>query len=189
MRKLILIKHAKPQVEEDVPSHEWELSPEGRQSCKPLANFVAKHEPRAVVTSDEPKAIETGSIVAQSLGIKTRIGEGLHEHDRTNVPMMQSREFISTMALFFKERRRLVLGRETAEKALGRFEEAVERVLDEELDGNVAIVTHGTVLALFAEAHGVGDGFALWRKMGLPSLAVFSVPEFKLLEVQEKLPS
>src|ERR1700742_4198576 len=28
MSKLILIKHVKPMVEEDVPSHEWELSDE-----------------------------------------------------------------------------------------------------------------------------------------------------------------
>ena len=187
MRKLILIKHARPQVEEDVPSHEWELSPEGRENCRALARLVAGHEPRVIVTSDEPKAIETGSILAEALGIKTRTGDNLHEHDRTNVPMMQSREFISTMAQFFKERRRLVLGKETAEAALGRFERAVANVLEEEAEGNVAIVTHGTVLALFAEAHGDDDGFLLWRKMGLPSIAIFSLPDLKCLEVVERL--
>ena len=186
MRKLILIKHAKPQVEEDVPSHDWELSREGRESCKALVPVVGKHEPRVVVTSDEPKAIETGSILAEGLGISTRMGDGLHEHDRTNVPMMQTREFISTMALFFKDRGRLVLGRETAENALDRFEQAVAGILEEE-PGNVAVVTHGTVLALFCEAHGAGDGFGLWRRMGLPSLAVFSVPDLKVLEIVDRL--
>ena len=187
MPKLILIKHAKPNVEEDVPSHEWQLSPQGRESCKALAQVVAKYEPRAMVTSDEPKAIETGSIVAETLGIGVRMVEGLHEHDRTNVPMMQSREFISTMALFFKDRRRLVLGRETAEKALDRFTRAVEELLEGEPEGNVAIVTHGTVLALFAAEHGAGDGFLLWRKMGLPSLAVLSRPDLNILEVIERI--
>src|SRR5579859_3655237 len=187
MRKLILIKHARPQVEEAVPSHEWELSQEGRESCKALARLVAGHEPRVIVTSDEPKAIETGSIISEALGIKTRVSDGLHEHDRSNVPMMQSREFISNMAQFFKERRRLVLGKETAEAALARFERAVARALEEEADGNVAIVTHGTVLALFSQAHDAGDGFLLWRKMGLPSVAIFSLPDLKCLEVVERL--
>jgi len=187
MRKLILIKHAKPQVEDDVPSSEWELSREGRESCKALARVLAKHEPRVIFTSDEPKAIETGSVVAEALGITTRMADGLHEHDRTNVPMMQSREFISTMALFFKDRRRLVLGKETAEAALDRFELAVGRVLAEEPEGNIAVVTHGTVLALFAEAHGAGDGFGLWRKMGLPSLAVVTVPGLNVGEIVERL--
>jgi broad specificity phosphatase PhoE len=187
MRKLILIKHARPQVEEDVPSHEWELSEEGRQSCRALVPILAKHEPRVVVTSDEPKAIQTGAIVAEALGIATRIGDGLYEHDRTNVPMMASREFISTMALFFKQPRRLVLGRETAAEALDRFERAVTRVLEEEGQDAVAVVTHGTVLALFAEAHGAGDGFGLWRKMGLPSTAVFSAPGMEIIEVVERV--
>ena len=187
MRKLILIKHAKPQVEEDVPSHEWELSAEGRESCRALVPLVGRYEPRVIVTSDEPKAIQTGAIVAEALGISTRIGESVYEHDRTNVPMMGSREFISTMALFYKERGRLVLGRETAEEALERFEGAVKGLLEEEPAGNVAVVTHGTVLALFGEAHGAGDGFSLWRKMGLPSMAVFSAPEFELEAVVERV--
>jgi broad specificity phosphatase PhoE len=187
MRKLILIKHAKPHVEDDVPSHEWELSREGRESCKALGQFLEKHQPKVIVTSDEPKAIETGSIVAEALEVNSRMGDGLHEHDRSNVPMMQSREFISTMALFFKDRHRLVLGKETAEAALDRFEQAVRTLLDEEPEGNIAVVTHGTVLALFAEAHGAGDGFGLWRKMGLPSVAVFSVPGFKLLELVDRI--
>jgi broad specificity phosphatase PhoE len=187
MRKLILIKHAKPLVAEDVPSHEWQLSEQGRESCKALAQVVANHEPRVIVTSDEPKALGTGSIVAEALGIKTRMAEGLHEHDRTNVPMMQSREFISTMALFFKDRRRLVLGKETAEAALDRFGRAVEDVLREEPEGNIAVVTHGTVLALFAELRGAGDGFQLWRKLGLPSLVVFSLPGLDVLELLERV--
>jgi broad specificity phosphatase PhoE len=187
MRKLILIKHAKPRVEDGVPSHEWELSPEGRQSCQALIPLVSGHEPRVIVTSDEPKAIQTGSILAEALAIDSRIADGLHEHDRTNVAMMPSREFISTMALFFKQRGRLVLGRETAQQALDRFGAGVSRVLEQQPQGNVAIVTHGTVLALFAEAHGAGDGFGLWRKMGLPSLAVFSAPDLKLTEIIERV--
>src|SRR5690242_5459464 len=134
MRKLILIKHAKPLVEEDVPSHEWGLSEQGRQSCAALARAVGEHRPAVIVTSDEPKAIETGSVVADALGLKVRMAEGLHEHDRANVPMMRSRDFISTMALFFKDRSRLVLGKETAQAALGRFEQALRRVLEDEPD-------------------------------------------------------
>ena len=91
------------------------------------------------------------------------------------------------MALFFKDRRRLVLGKETAEAALDRFELAVGRVLAEEPEGNIAVVTHGTVLALFAEAHGAGDGFGLWRKMGLPSLAVVTVPGLNVGEIVARL--
>ena len=179
MHKLILIKHARPLVEEDVPSHDWRLSPEGRAACKPLADAMRAHAPAVIVTSDEPKAIETGQIVAAALGVPVKTATGLHEHDRSNVPMMQSREFISAMANFFKARTRRVLGLESAAEASERFQSAVESVLSEYPKQNVAIVTHGTVLALFAEDHGAGDGFLLWRRMGLPSMMVFSVPGFE----------
>jgi broad specificity phosphatase PhoE len=187
MRNLILIKHARPLVQEDVPPHDWRLSPEGREACKPLADAVRAHAPAVVVTSDEPKAIETGEIIAGALGVPVKTAGGLHEHDRSNVPMMQSREFISAMANFFKARTRRVLGLESAAEASARFQSAVESVLSEYLNENVAIVTHGTVLALFAEDHGAGDGFLLWRRMGLPSLMVFSLPGFESVETIERI--
>jgi broad specificity phosphatase PhoE len=34
------------------------------------------------------------------------------------------------------------------------------------------VVSHGTVIALLLSKLGAGDGFELWRKMGLPSYAV-----------------
>ncbi|HEY8751470.1 MAG TPA: histidine phosphatase family protein [Tepidisphaeraceae bacterium] len=187
MRKLILIKHAKPQVDEKVPSHEWRLSEQGRASCAGLAKIVAAYEPRIIVTSEEPKAIETGAILAEAMGKPVRTAPGLEEHDRSNVPMMDSREFISTMALFFKDRHKLVLGLETADETLDRFEAAVGEVLSEEPAGNVAIVTHGTVLALFGESHGAGNGFQLWRRLGLPSVIALEVPGFEVIDIVERV--
>jgi broad specificity phosphatase PhoE len=187
MRKLILVKHAKPLVDETKPSRQWKLSDQGRMSCQALSRAIKAHSPKIILTSDEPKAMETGALVGKDLGIPSRQAPDLHEHDRNNVPMMDSREFISTMALFFKERRQLVLGLETAEEALARFENAVEEVMRSESDGNIAIVTHGTVLALFGEAHQGGDGFSLWRRLGLPSLMVFSFPELQVLDAVERI--
>lgn len=182
MRKLILIKHAKPQVVDEVPSHEWELSEEGRQACGRLAEVVRRHDPAAIVTSQEPKAKETGRLLGQALGKPVSEFAGLREHDRSNVSLMPPREFISMMALFFKQRDRLVLGGETADQAARRFREAIDSVLAAHPAGNVAVVTHGTVLALFVAEHGSGDPFLLWREMGLPSVSVFGVPGYRPLE-------
>ena len=187
MRKLILIKHARPQVDDRVPSHDWALSAQGRESCQPLARLVARHEPAVVVTSHEPKAAETGRIVATALGIPVREAPGLHEHDRSNVPMMDSREFISTVALFFRDHDSLVLGLETADAALARFEQALADVVAAEPEGNIAVVTHGTVLALFAAAHGAGEAFQLWRRLGLPSLMVFDLPDYRPIQSVDRV--
>ena len=186
MRKLILIKHAKPQVDESAPSHEWGLSEEGRRACAPLAQVVGPHDPAVIVTSKETKALQTAELLAGALGKPFEEAPDLHEHDRSNVPMMQSREFISMMALFFRQRDRLVLGRETAGQASRRFTAAVDSVLNAHPQDNVAIVTHGTVLSLFASEHGAGDAFQLWRRLGLPSVMIFSLPELRLLETVER---
>ena len=64
MAKLILIKHASPQVETAVPSHEWKLSPAGREKAAALAERLRPDAPGAIVSSVEPKAIETARIIA-----------------------------------------------------------------------------------------------------------------------------
>jgi hypothetical protein len=43
-------------------------------------------------------------------------------------------------------------------------------------------------LALFAADHGAGDAFLLYRKLGLPSLVTFSLPDYRVLEIVERVP-
>ena len=177
MRKLILIKHAAPEVVPNVTPEAWVLSERGRALCRPLAEAVRSHAPAVVVSSTEPKAAETGELVASALGVPFETAPGLHEHDRSNVPHMPSREFISAMELFFRRPGELVLGRETADEAEGRFRGAVMRVLDAHPTGNVAVVSHGTVIALLVAKAAGQSPFRLWRELGLPSFVVLRVPE------------
>jgi len=78
--------------------------------------------------------------------------------------------------LFFQRPDELVLGQETAAAALARFPAAVRRVMDMHPEGNVAIVTHGTVLALYLAELSDEAPFALWRQMRLPSYAMVPWP-------------
>ena len=182
MRKLILIKHARPQQVEGVSPENWGLSPEGRESCAALAELLRPHAPATIATSTEPKAAQTAAIVGERLGVAVEPVEQLHEHDRTGVPLMATREFISLMALFFKQPARLVLGNETADAMAGRFQRAIDSILNSHAEGNVAVVSHGTAIAQFAVDHGAGDPFGLWRAMGLPSMIVFSIPGYELIQ-------
>src|SRR4051812_23072929 len=159
MRKLLLVKHAPPLVDESAPSDRWSLSDRGRELCAPLAEALRPYAPARIVTSVEPKAAETGERVAALLGIPFATAPGLHEHDRTGVPHMRSREFISMIELAFRRPGERVLGRESADEALARFAAAVDSMLAAHPGGDLAVVTHGTVIALFASRHGAGNGF------------------------------
>lgn len=182
MRKLILVKHASPEVVPGVPPEKWSLSEKGRSLCAPLADRLAAHQPAAIVSSEEPKAAETAQLVAERLGIPWRTAPGLHEHDRGNVPHMRSGEFISMVELFFRKPAELVLGRETADAARERFEAAVREVMAGQPRGNVAVVSHGTVIALMLGALGRRSPFEIWRAMGLPSYVTLDDNTNRLLE-------
>lgn len=187
MRKLILIKHASPQVQADLPPERWPLSDEGRAKCALLAEQVAAYSPAVVVSSDEMKAEESARVIAERLGVPHHVAADLHEHDRSNVPQLRSAEFISLMELLFRRPRDLVLGKETAVAALSRFESALDEVLMEHREGNVAVVSHGTVIALLLEKLGKRRGFDVWRAMKLPSFAVLSLPGMALDRVVENI--
>lgn len=187
MRKLILVKHAPPEVVPGVPPERWALSGKGRELCVPLADQLAAHDPAVIVCSEEPKAAETAGLVAERLGVPWRTAPGLHEHDRSNVPHLPSREFISMVELFFRKPAELVLGRETADAARERFESAVRRVVAEHPAGNVAVVSHGTVIALMLGTSGNRTPFEVWRAMGLPSYVALSLPNLDVIEWSDRI--
>jgi len=183
MRKLLLIKHAAPLVDPTKPSEHWHLSDKGKESCTALADALKPHDPAIIVASEEPKARETATEIASRLSVPTKPAKNLHEHDRSNVPHMRSGEFISHMELFFRKPTENVLGKETANQATTRIDDAISSVLEQHSTGNVAIVTHGTVLALFLARHTDRNPFDLWRQMQLPSYAILALPDLNLLDL------
>lgn len=188
MPKLILIKHASPFVIPGTPPEKWRLSDKGKEACAPLAEAIKSLAPTVIVSSEEPKAIETAEIVANQLDVPHETAADLHEHDRSNVPHMRSGEFISYVELFFRKPHELVLGRETADKCAARFDRAVKDVLSKHPDQTIAIVGHGTVLGLFLAEHDQSaDGFQWWRKLGLPSFVTLSLPDLAIEKAVERI--
>ena len=186
MPKLILIKHARPEVDPRLPSEQWRLGPEGLQGAKRLVGRLDSYRIARLYSSAEPKASETAQVLARSMDLSVVQSPNLHEHERRNVPHMASREFISMVALFFKEPDRLVLGEETADQAYERFAVAVDEIIDTDA-GDVAIVTHGTVISLLAQRRAGEEPFGLWRRMGLPSFLVLDREGWGVVEVCEKV--
>ncbi|MBC8106522.1 MAG: histidine phosphatase family protein [Anaerolineae bacterium] len=189
MANLILIKHATPVKDPERPSHEWELSDIGRAQAIALGkNLEAAGLAFDIVfTSNEPKATETGQIIAAESDRPMKVVDDLHEHDRSNVPVMPTREFISSVAQFFREQDRLVLGRETARDAKVRIARAIEKLIRDNVDKNIAVVTHGTVLSLFASDFLDEDPFQLWRRMGLPSYIAMDWEKRDVIRVVDRI--
>lgn len=186
--RLILIKHAMPEIVPGRPPSTWLLSEEGKASCRPLAERLRGYNPDIIVTSTEPKANETGLRVSSALGISFESAPDLHETLRETVAYHDvADEWHSRVAEFFNRPDELVLGEETANQATERFVAAVDAVLERHPERTVAIVCHGTVISLYA-AHVAGiDPFPLWQSLRLPSFIALSGPDREIIEVVEKI--
>jgi len=179
MKQLILVKHSLPEVVEDIPAREWELSERGRLLPKLLANRLKQYQPEVIVSSIELKARQTAEIISAELGLASHIEEGLHEHDRSRSPFYPKDKFQALVREFFDKPDVLVFGDETANQALTRFRESMNTILKTHAGKNLVIVSHGTVISLFVSWLDGTDGYLLWKELGLPS--------FVLLDVQSKV--
>lgn len=185
-RRLVLVRHSLPEFVVGVPASKWPLSDEGRRRCHRLAARLATYDLAAVITSTEPKAAETGQIVADSLGLPLETAPGLHEHERGVVTSTGDQEsFQAQVSHLFERPDELIFGTETADQADARFASAVAAVIDEYPHGNLAIVAHGTVMSLFISRATGLDPVPFWKSLGLPAFAVLSLPDLRLLEVIE----
>jgi broad specificity phosphatase PhoE len=182
MPNLVFIRHSQSQPDPGTPARLWKLTEEGRRRCEPLAEQLMRYNLDRIVTSTEPKAIETGELAAQRLEIPCGVLENLHEHERETAPFFDTiEEFLAAVASLFARPTELVFGDETAFDARSRFEGAVESVLAAYPQENIAIVTHGTVLSLFASQHTGQEIYPFWQSLGMPAIVAFAYPKMKLL--------
>jgi broad specificity phosphatase PhoE len=183
MRQIVLVKHAAPVVVPGKSSDHWPLSAAGREAATALAGDLEPFRAACVIHSVEPKAAETGQLLAAGLGIRAVMQEGLHEHERRTVPHLRTSDFLSQMAQVFKRKDELVLGEETASATLTRFRTAMDSVYAQCPEGNLIVVAHGTVIALFLESISQEDGYRIWREMGLPSYAVLDALPWRVVHI------
>jgi broad specificity phosphatase PhoE len=180
---LILIRHSAVNIVPDSPASTWHLSDEGCERAILLAQRVRPYAPSRVITSVEPKAIETGEIVASQLQIPVSTGQNLHEHVREDVPFVGHEHFDAQILEFFAFPDRLVFGGETANQAYSRFKSAVDSLLREYPSETLAVVTHGTVLTLYVSRMVGGAPYGFWKHLGLPAFVVFTLPQMQLVSV------
>jgi len=189
MTYLILVKHAQPDIDPHVSAHSWQLSGAGRARCIPLAEALSAYQPDRIVASPEPKAEQTGRLVAEKLRIPFETRTGLQEHSRHTESFGTSEAFREAVSELFQQPQALVYGEETGEQAYERFTGAIHSLLEDYPGKNLAVVAHGTVISLFVSRTCTVEGYALWERLGLPSYVVLSWDEahksFRLETVAE----
>jgi broad specificity phosphatase PhoE len=129
--------------------------------------LAARLEVDAVVSSPEPKALAT----ARAFGAPVEVDERLREHERAGMPFLSTpSEFERAVARGFARPGEVVLGSESFDAARERFAAGVADASREHPEGRLAIVSHGTVIALYAARAWGADALAVWRGLALPDV-------------------
>lgn len=181
--ELVLVRHAPTTPVPGAAAATWRLAPGAMELTAALGMALvgvrlaappggSAGPVDAVVSSHEPKALATARTLSLVLGVPTTTGTDLEEHHRDDVPFMPDVEFLRTVKRFFARPDVLVFGSETAREAEGRFRKGVIDALASRPGKRLAVVTHGTVMALaLAQANGL-EPFALWQSLKLPEAIV-----------------
>lgn len=164
---MLLVRHSVPAPDPSVPSDEWRLSEEGRALCEPLAIQVGAHEPQRLLSSPEPKALETAELIAPVLGLEVEIEDDLRETARRTVGWLEQNVLHERIRQLFAQPDEVVFGEESASAALARFSRVVDGVEEQ-----AAFVTHGTVMSIYVAGAEPDGGFAYWKTLGLPDVVL-----------------
>ena len=191
---LVMVRHAPTTPAPGVPSSAWQLAPGAMERTAALAMALAKVRLAApgdegalgpldaIVSSVEAKALGTAKTLGLVLGLQSVTGTDLEEHRRANVPHMADAEFKRTMRRFFARPDVLVFGNETADEAKRRFLAGVGAAVSARPGKRLAVVSHGTVIALaLAKANDV-DPFTLWESLRLPEAIVVRQSDWRIIE-------
>lgn len=182
MRKLILVRHSISKIEPEIPPHHWGLTEQGKALCLLLADKLSIHQPELIITSEETKARQTGELIAATLKIPCQTGKDIHEHRRQGGKIATREEFVSLVSDLFAQPDRLVFGLETGTEALARFSSALEKVMEDNPQDCLAVISHGTVMAMYYGMITGEDPFTFWQGLGLPAFYVLQWPGGEVLD-------
>ena len=186
--RLVLVRHSNPEIEPDQPASEWRLNEVGRRRAELLADRLRGFSPDTGLVKQRAQGwSRPREIVAAAFGVPVRTADGLEEHHRRGVPYFPTRdEFESAVEQLFCSPDRLVLGTETAEQALSRFTAAIDDVIDAGQTDTV-VVTHGTVMALYAASVAGVRPMGFWRRLRLRSFVVLTLPDMQIASIVENV--
>jgi len=181
-RTLVLVRHAESAPRADRPASAWGLTERGRAQAAAAAARIGAHAPRVLASSPEPKAVETARRIADALGLETRAVPGLEEHARETAPFLADPDDFRRAVLGMLARPdERVFGEESADECLARFRAALDGLMATQ-PGNVAVVTHGTVMSLWLEPVLGIPASDVWRSLGFCGFAALAWPSRRPLE-------
>ncbi len=172
MRRLMLVRHAEPHIDIDLPAAEWFLTPRGVERTRRLAAELIAANPSLILASPERKALETARILAGEFNLPIEQDERFSEQGAEAGQFLTDyAEFRALVRYHFDHPDEVVLRQESSRAAATRFGEAL-RTRFERLDpaGPPVIVSHGRIMASWLASLTGASAWDIWTELRLPDL-------------------
>jgi broad specificity phosphatase PhoE len=174
-RRLVLVRHGRPEVTEGALPPAWPLSDASRQAISGLGRRLTVDRGAVLVSSTEPKALATAE--ALELGLEVIAADELREVAK---PWFEDEADLhrAAAAYFGGE---VLLGWEPLAAAVARFRRVIDQ-LDSQHDS--VVVTHGMVMTAWLASIGVvADGYRFWLRLTQPDAWEVSLNDRRLWQV------
>lgn len=169
--RLVLIRHARPVIDPARPAGVWPLADDARDSVIWLAEVIAPLAADGIVSSPEPKALDTARLIATHSDLPLRENTSLREQGGDTIPWFPEPDrFRAAVREHFSRADEAVFGNESSADATARFAGAVERARARYRVP--VLVTHGRVMCGYLGATFGVDPFEIWETLQLPDAIV-----------------
>ncbi|MDX8046186.1 histidine phosphatase family protein [Gracilibacillus sp. S3-1-1] len=169
MKRILLIRHCHA-------TGQHRDSPLSRQGLQQAHDLISKIEALSfpidrIITSPYLRAQETIKPFAISHQIAVEVDERLKERLLSEEPIDDWMDILeeSFLNLHFK-----LPGGESSNEAYKRAEEVLDECMEDEMNENIIIVTHGNLLALMLQKFYVDFGFHEWKSLSNPDMFLIS---------------
>jgi broad specificity phosphatase PhoE len=168
MTCLHLVRHGQPEIRQQLPAHEWKLSPNARQQLLALRESGVVPADAAWFSSPEPKAMDTARFLGN--GAITSV-EGFREQVRSAIRLDNEVELRSAVRRAFENPHLPALpGWEPLDRTRRRVIAAAHHVIETATPmAQVVACGHGTAwTVLVSELTGCAPDLEAWEGMLMP---------------------
>jgi len=148
MTTIIFIRHLETLKDSKTNASNWTLSEEGLKKAQELSFDDYYSDVTKIFTSEEIKTIQTIEPLAKKLNLPINQIKDLEEVRRSDI-FLTNEEFEIEKFKQLEDLNYPAFGGETGNQALDRFESALNKILEENKDKKVIVVTHGTILNMY----------------------------------------
>lgn len=165
--KIYLVRHAEGQWWK-APDESRSLTEKGFEDAEKLSDILKDHPIDAIFSSPYPRAYQTIAPTAIKLGLEIHIENDLRE--RKLGENISDKDFASAVAKTWQDPNFAHPNGESNVEAQKRAVTLVKKLQLKHPNENIALASHGNIIALILQAFDPAVDFAFWQSLSMPDV-------------------